>query len=198
MKIIAPILISSLFILLSSCAEERIKKDQEFKVEVDTKEFRELAGNFMISLKTELMQNMEEGGPAQAIYVCSDSAQKITNRYSRPNINLKRVSLRTRNDLNIPNEYEINILNYFNKLHNEGLLTDSTEVAELFVVNGRKFVKYLKPIILQDPCLNCHGTEEEIGDYVVNLIDKIYPNDHARNFKIGDVRGAISIKKYLN
>jgi hypothetical protein len=194
----ALILIGSLFILFYSCAKEKIKEDQEFKVEVDTKEFREFASGFMKELKSELMKNLEEGGPAQAVYVCSDSAQKITSRYSLSNINLKRVSLRTRNDLNTPNEYEIKVLNYFNKLNNEELLTDTTEVAELFVVNGRKYIKYMKPILLQAPCLNCHGTKEQISDFVVNLIDKKYPNDHARNFKIGDVRGAISIKKFLN
>ncbi|MDZ7763170.1 MAG: hypothetical protein U5K00_01910 [Melioribacteraceae bacterium] len=41
-------------------------------------EFRDISQNFMSELKSVLMKNLKEGGPTQAISVCSDTAQQLT------------------------------------------------------------------------------------------------------------------------
>ena len=54
-----------------------------------------------------------------------------------------------------------------------------------------------KPILVQAPCLNCHGSREQIVPEVLQIIDKRYQNDKAVNYQIGDLRGAVSIQKVL-
>ncbi|MDH3268745.1 MAG: DUF3365 domain-containing protein, partial [Ignavibacteria bacterium] len=60
-----------------------------------------------------------------------------------------------------------------------------------------KYLRYLKPIIIQAECLNCHGSQTEIMPDVRNLITQKYPDDKAIGYKPGDLRGAVSIKKAI-
>jgi hypothetical protein len=55
----------------------------------------------------------------------------------------------------------------------------------------------MKPIIVQVECLNCHGSRTDIMPDVKNLIAQNYPGDKAIGYKMGDLRGAVSIKKVI-
>jgi len=45
-------------------------------------------------------------------------------------------------------------------------------------------------------CLKCHG--EDIDPKVAAKLDALYPQDNARGYKVGQVRGAFTLKKKLN
>jgi hypothetical protein len=47
-------------------------------------------------------------------------------------------------------------------------------------------------------CINCHGAKENIAPEVKVILGDKYPDDRATGFKVGDVRGAISIKMTLS
>ncbi len=43
----------------------------------------------------------------------------------------------------------------------------------------------------EKPCLACHGGKIQIK--VTETLDKLYPQDQARGYKAGDIRGAFTI-----
>ena len=63
-----------------------------------------------------------------------------------------------------------------------------TEVVE---DNGTKNYRFMKAIPTGPVCLACHG--DKIDAAVEARIQELYPEDRARGFKAGDIRGAFTI-----
>lgn len=156
------------------------------------------AKSFMQSLKSVLIKEIQTNGILKAVSVCSDTAQLLTNNYGiSKGIYIKRVSFKNRNPLNYPDKFESNILKMFEELKSKNELKPETEYAEITEQNGIYKVRYLKPILIQPECLNCHGPEDQLSPAVKELINKLYPEDKAKNYQIDDLRGAVSIQKTL-
>jgi hypothetical protein len=156
------------------------------------------AKEFMQTLKSILVKEIQNNGLTAAVSVCSDTAQILTNNFGvSKGIYIKRVSFKNRNPNDYPNDVEAKGLKYFEELKSEGQLNESTEYVEIIEVNGVKKVQYLKPILIQPTCLNCHGEEKFISPEVKTIINQKYPNDKATGYNLNDLRGAISIQKVL-
>ena len=156
---------------------------------------RTTANDFMKELKGVLIQQMQTGGIVQAVSVCSDTAQLLTNKFGvERGVFIKRVSLKNRNKNNFPDDVEKRALNKFELLKQNNELDGETEFAEITTDGNYKYLRYLKPIILQAECLNCHGNQENMMPDVKDLIAQNYPADRATGYKVGDLRGAVSIK----
>ncbi|HQF41617.1 MAG TPA: DUF3365 domain-containing protein [Ignavibacteriaceae bacterium] len=157
----------------------------------DAKEFSE-------SLKNILVKEIRTNGIVSAVNVCSDTAQILTNDYGvSKGIYIKRVTFKNRNQNSIPDEYESKALKYFEELKSSGKLDETTEYIEIEETNGIKKIRYLKPIIIQPLCLNCHGSTEDINQNVKNVLNTRYPDDKATEYQTDDLRGAVSISKTL-
>lgn len=168
-----------------------ITEPQKLSLLKDAKDFTE-------SLKSILMKEIQTNGIVAAVSVCSDTAQLLTNNYGvEKGIYIKRVSFKNRNPNNQPDELEAKALKHFEELKSEGKLDETSEYFDIVEDNGVKVIRYLKPIIVQAPCLNCHGSGMEIMPDVKKIIESKYPSDKALNYKVGDLRGAISIQKAL-
>jgi hypothetical protein len=190
-------LISGLIILSStiflSCSETKreVNKDQRIAM-------RTTATDFMKDLKSILIKQMQTGGVLQAVSVCSDTAQVLTNNFGvERGIYIKRVSLKNRNSNNFPDDFEKRILNQFGQLHQNNELNNETEFVEIVTEGDYNYLRYMKPIIVQAECLSCHGSQTDIMPDVKNLIAQNYPGDKAIGYKMGDLRGAVSIKKVV-
>jgi D-ribose pyranose/furanose isomerase RbsD len=156
------------------------------------------AKQFMESLKTVLVKEMQINGIVAAVSVCSDTAQVLTNNYGvNKGIYIKRVSSKYRNTNNKPDEFEAKALKYFEELKSSGKLSETTEYYDIVDVDGVKNVRYLKPIIVQAPCLGCHGVVENIGPEVKLILNNKYPGDKATGYQMDELRGAVSIQKTL-
>ena len=156
------------------------------------------AKEFMSSLKSILVKEMQTDGIVAAVSVCSDSAQILTNNYGvKKGIYIKRVSFKNRNPNNSPDEFESRVLKHFEELKSRDKLNETTEYIDVVEVEGVTSVRYLKPIIMQAPCLSCHGPVENIGADVKAILKANYPNDKATGYRIDDLRGAVSIQKTL-
>ncbi|MGQ9644232.1 MAG: Tll0287-like domain-containing protein [Ignavibacterium sp.] len=183
-----------LFILLISCTQ---KPKPEITEQLKSA-LRSDAKTFMESLKSVLIKEIQTHGIVSAVSVCSDTAQVLTNNYGiSKGIYIKRVSFKNRNPLNVPDDFEAQGLKLFEDLHNKNLIKPETEYVEIIEENGVSKVRYMKPIFVQPECLSCHGTEEQISPQVKEVINKIYPDDKAKGYKMGDLRGAVSIQKTL-
>lgn len=193
MKKIIGFSILTLFILVSCSQKDKPEITEELKTAL-----RSDAKTFMESLKSVLIKEIQTNGIVNAVSVCSDIAQILTNNYGvSKGIYIKRVSFNNRNPLNVPDDFESKVLKMFEEQFNKNQLKPESEYVELIEQNGVYKVRYMKPIFVQPECLNCHGTEEQISPQVKDLINKVYPDDKAKGYQMGDLRGAVSIQKTL-
>ncbi len=156
------------------------------------------AKEYMVGLKTVLVKNMQDGGPLKAINVCSDTAADMTQIYSeKNNVIVKRASFKNRNDNNKPDMFEQKAIAQFSDLLNSGKLTTDVSLIEKVKIGDKDLVKFAKPILVEAPCLNCHGSSEQISEEVKEVLSVKYPNDKATGYKIGDLRGVITVTKTL-
>ena len=193
-KIISLSVLSILIFLCIGCGE---KPTPELTDQIKNG-LRNDAKEFMDSLKSILVKEMQTNGIVSAVSVCSDTAQVLTNNYGvNKGIYIKRVSFKYRNANNQPDEFETKAIKYFDELKTNGKLTDTTEYFEVVDKEGVKNVRYMKPIIVQAPCLGCHGAVENIGIDVKAILNSKYPEDKATGYQMDDLRGAVSIQKTL-
>lgn len=192
----------ALIIILAGCSSEKDRSGENASAafqEIDTTKYRKAAKGFMQELKGVLVTQLQNNGVESAIKVCSDTAQVLTKNYGdKNNINISRVSLKTRNKANQPDAYEQKALKQFENLNSKNKLTKNTELVEAVNFKGEKQIRYMKPILTNGVCLNCHGSNEQVSPKAKKVIAANYENDEARNYKVGDVRGAISIVDELN
>lgn len=193
MKKLIVISVLSLFIFINCSQKSKPEITEELKTSL-----RSDAKSFMETLKSVLIKEIQTNGIVKAVSVCSDTAQVLTNNYGiSKGIYIKRVSFKNRNPLNVPDDFEAKVLKMFEDQFGKDQLKPESEYIELIEENGIYKVRYLKPIFLQPECLNCHGAEEQISPQVKEVINKIYPDDRAKGYQMGDLRGAVSIQKTL-
>jgi hypothetical protein len=184
MKRLFPIILSSLIASTAQAAseEQMIKESQQA--------IKEFAGQ----LKSELMKGMKSGGPLEAISACKSVAEEIAKSNSKKlGWEISRTSLKPRNSNNAPDSWEATVLEGFEARKTEGKAISKIDHAEIIPNNGQPIFRYMKAIPTKPLCLACHGDNIPID--LSNRLDQLYPDDQARGFKVGDLRGAFSIKR---
>jgi len=146
-----------------------------------------LGGELMKTLRHEL----STGGTLEAVRVCSEIAPSIAAKHSHEGLEVRRVSLKPRNPANAPDAYEERKLSELESLRAQGELPK--EISEVVEKDGRRTLRYLRPISIMPPCLKCHGNREKIDPQVLELLQRQYPDDPATGYDLGDLRGAISV-----
>lgn len=169
---------------ISGCTKIEIKRRTETS--------RETVREFAKSLKGALQGAMKAGGPLNAIGVCNVVAPEIAKEQSKKyGWQVRRTSLKPRNPANAPDEWEQRVLYSFEKRKAAGEIAAKIEYAEVVDTGGKRQFRYMKAIPTVDICTKCHGVD--IAPEVIDHLDKLYPEDKARGFKPGDIRGAFSI-----
>jgi hypothetical protein len=159
-------------------------------------EARELVQQFFGSLKGELEAALEEGGPVTAISICKLKAPRLTKELSTlSGWYIARTALKIRNPNNQPDTWEQQVMEQFETRKANGEALAEMEYSEQLEVAGRKIFRYMKAIEVMDLCLNCHG--EDVKPEIRRILAQLYPNDQARGFKQGDLRGAFTLAKPL-
>ncbi len=51
----------------------------------------------------------------------------------------------------------------------------------------------MKPIYVERACLQCHGKKDQIQIEIMQFLIRRYPFDNAFGYKVGELRGGISI-----
>lgn len=150
------------------------------------------------TLKALLKKTLTEEGPVAAIDVCSNEAGRIGGEISRETgWSIRRVSNLTRNPLAMPDQYEAQMLKVF--AQKIAQRPDTTALAKYEVVteNGVSYARFMKGIRVQAVCLACHGSVDK-KSAVGKKLAQSYQHDKARGYKLGDLRGALSIKIKLD
>ena len=144
------------------------------------------------TLKPALKNALQSGGPAHAIQVCSEQAPAIASQLrNETGWYIKRVSLKNRNPEGVPDAWERKVLEKFDERQAAGESADKMAYAE--VVDGR--FRFMKAQGVEAVCLNCHA--QEVTAEVEAALKARYPQDKARGYSLGQIRGAFSLARDL-
>jgi hypothetical protein len=159
---------------------------------------RKIASAIPAKLLAVLTEDINHGGPEQAIAACSEKAPKMAAAASaETGWSVRRVSLRNRNPKAVPDAWERAALEDFDRRAAAGDAPATLEKAELVDEDGRKVYRYVKALPTQQLCLNCHGTSEQLTAPVKARLAQLYPQDKAVGYGLAQIRGAITLKKPL-
>jgi hypothetical protein len=143
---------------------------------------KHIFGLVAAALMTRLSDALEEIGAPAAIAVCKVEAPMWTSRATDgTGIEAGRTSHALRNPANAPRPWMEPIVK-------EGAGKKVSEVGMRVVDLGEK-VGVARPIGTMGLCVTCHGDDKAVSAEVVTAIAQKYPDDKARGFAEGDVRG---------
>lgn len=155
---------------------------------------RQLIKQFGSSLKGELISTMKKEGPVKAIEICNLRAPQIAAEVAaHSGWEVGRSSLRLRSADNQPDAWEMKVLKGFEARKDAGEDPGSIDYSETVQMNGQKTFRYMKAIPTEKACLTCHGTT--VDPAIESRLQDLYPNDQARGYKEGDIRGAFTLSK---
>lgn len=145
-----------------------------------------LVQRFAATLKPELLQALESGGPAGAIEVCSERAPAIADELSASSgWKIYRVSSKPRNPQAAPEGWEVRALAALQ----QQLDAQGAEAPLVFAEQDEDEYRLAKGQLVAPLCIACHG--KEISPEVQQALSRFYPHDLATGYEVGQLRGAI-------
>ena len=179
-------------LLASFICTPSIAEDLESRVEAS----RDASKKLMKALKSAVTEAAQQHGPVYAIGMCNEEALEITHKIStETGMEIGRTSHKLRNPKNAPDAWEQNVLQDFLKRKAAGEDLKTMEFYEVVDENDTPTFRYMKAIPVGGVCYNCHGMK--LKPQVAAKLDELYPDDKARGFIPGDLRGAFTIKQTM-
>ncbi|MGE0552136.1 MAG: DUF3365 domain-containing protein [Gemmatimonadales bacterium] len=155
---------------------------------------RQAAASLGGDLLGMLTRALQEGGPDRAIAFCADSAQARSARHQAEGVQVRRVGTRVRNPANAPDSVERAVLAAF-----AASLAGGTPPGDTAFVatgaDGAPELRYLRPVLVAEPCLACHGDPAAMSSRVREVLASRYPADEAVGYQVGELRGAVSVRR---
>lgn len=166
-------------------------KDLRVIIKDDTKKEARLVKDYILSMqkvyhqqflssKVELNEETLGFLPVHASTLISDEFIKI-NKYG---YYARSVSDKPRNPKNQADKEELKAIDFFKNKNPQ----NNDEYFKRYDNKGKKYFQFATPLYIKSSCIKCHGKKEE----VLPTIRKNY--DLAYDYKVGDLRGVISIK----
>ncbi len=147
---------------------------------------------FSGTLKPQLKQAIKTKDAAYAVEICSKMASQIAENLSQESgWDISRVSLKPRSPNAKPDAWEEKALIGFDDLVAQGKKPEYIGFAE--IVDGK--FRFMKAQGTEQVCMNCHG--KTVKSKVEKALKEHYPEDQARGYIVGQVRGAFSLSKDL-
>ena len=148
------------------------------ETETELAQGAQLLAPFKLELKATLDAGLA-AGHVEAIGSCQLKAPEIAAAHSRAGVRVGRTSHRLRNPANVAPEWVEPILAAY--VAEEA----ARSPRAVTLPNGR--TGYTEPILIQPPCLTCHG--ETLDPAVTARIEELYPDDRAVGFRLDEFRG---------
>lgn len=165
-----------------------------------TAETRKQALPVLPKVAGTMQDAVAKDGPAGAIPVCKDKAPQLLKEMSQATgWQMHRVSLKTRNpESGTPDAWEARHLADFNLRSAAGEKPEKLEVGEVVTeADGKQYFRYLKALPVAEVCLKCHGDPAKMGNDLKAQLAEQYPHDQATGYSLGQIRGALSVKRPL-
>lgn len=142
-------------------------------------------------LSSNLQSAIQQGGVSNALPFCSLAASPLTAGMAGIHgVTIRRVTHKARNPAGQADPVELAILQQFEAALPAATATNPPPpIVTNFTANT---ATYFAPIVLNNElCLKCHGEPgKDIAAENVAVIQRLYPQDRATGFKLGDLRGA--------
>jgi hypothetical protein len=153
---------------------------------------RQIMSETFALLSSNLTNAIAQGGPTNALHFCSAQALSLTDSIAqRHQADIRRVSHRARNPGNRPSDAEFRLL----REYQGGLSRGVTNPPVLHQHASGEVTFYAPILISQSTCLVCHGQPgTDIAPTTLATLDQLYPEDEARGFRLGDLRGLWAIR----
>lgn len=184
------ILLILLIIYFAGCTQksetEKPGKTAEFDTTAVVKEGKQITKAAFATLSSNLQQALADGGVENALRFCNVEAMPLTDSLSTNyDVTISRVSHRPRNPANRADSLEVATIQTY--LQN---IKQQTELKPEVYAEAKRII-YHAPIRINNPlCLNCHGkVGTDITETDLQTIHKLYPEDQATGFSMGDLRG---------
>ncbi len=162
-------------------------------------EARKVAGQLVQRVGGELVKELELTGPVRSILVCKYSSPEIAFELSRKTgWRISRVSLKPRNPaMGTPDAWEQRVLLEFDRRAASGEKPETLEHAEVVAEAQGSYFRYMKALPVRPVCLTCHGPVSGIDASTKARLANEYPFDKATGYHVGEIRGAVTIKRPL-
>lgn len=167
--------------LLGACSASKEEQQEITQVpdSVYMQQGDKLVAQTFDTLRNSLLSAIADKGFPHAIDFCNEQAYPLTTLYQTDSISIRRASARFRNPKNQPDSLEQAAL--------ADLIVNGPSAK---IIRTRDQVHYIKPILMQAMCLNCHGVpDQNIKPATLQAIRERYPTDQAINYAEGDLRG---------
>lgn len=150
---------------------------------------QEIVATAFAALSSALAQAIQNNGPVGAIEYCQLEALPITDSLSKAfNVGIKRTSDKWRNPANEPTEWELEVINDYQKQ----LKNNQPLQPKILEFDNR--IVYVAPIQVSPQCLVCHGQPgQDIAPETLEALASRYPKDTAKGYQAGELRGIWSL-----
>lgn len=143
-----------------------------------------------------LQAEIAKSGPEGAIAVCQVEAPALARAASQQTgWEVRRVSLRNRNPRAVPDAWERSALEDFDRRAAAHEPAATLERYEAVQENGKTVWRYMRALPTGELCLACHGPAQQLSPAVNSKLATLYPDDRATGYRVGDIRGAMTLKK---
>lgn len=151
-----------------------------------------IAKSFADTLKPELKNALETGGPIAAVETCAQRAPEIASQLAKETgWTIRRVSLQPRNPNASPDEWESDTLRAL--VERRANASDGGAESLVAWESEPDRFRFMKAQLVEPLCAVCHG--KEIAPDLERTLLRIYPSDSATGYDLGEIRGAISLIK---
>lgn len=146
---------------------------------------------YSTELKAALVGAIQQGGLKNAVEVCQLQAPQIAKELSTDGWQIRRTSLKSRNENNQPDAWEAEMLVQLDTKYKEVGKNQPLTVSKI----DEKTFRYMQAIPTGALCLGCHG--QSVAPELLEKIQKHYPTDLAVGFTLEDIRGAFTLSKNM-
>lgn len=159
-------------------------------------EARGVATSAPPKLLAVLQEEIAKGGPESAIAVCREKAPAMARTASeQTGWKVRRVSLRNRNPMAVPDPWERAVLEDFDRRAAAKESPATLEKAEVTMVNGQPTQRYMRALPTMALCTQCHGAADKLSPAVAAKLKALYPEDRATGYAVGEIRGAMTLSR---
>jgi len=157
---------------------------------------RSVAAAMPPKLMQTLTAAIQQSGPTGAIGSCREEAPKMARAASeQTGWQIRRVSLKNRNPKAVPDDWERQTLESFDRSQATGADASQLERWDTVTENGQSVRRYMRALPTQAMCLQCHGKAEDLGAGVAQRLGQLYPDDRATGYSVGQIRGAMTLRQ---
>lgn len=146
-----------------------------------------------------LKTTLQTTPPHETVDICRDKLPGLVKETrDKTGWNIRRVSLKTRNaERGTPDEWEAKVLADFDTRAAAGEKRETLEHGEIVQTAEGRVFRYMKALPVQETCLTCHGDPATLTLELKDRLATLYPADKATGYRLGDIRGALTVKRPL-